>query len=210
VAAAIAAQGHAASFLPLDVTDEAACARAADTIAKAHGALDILINNAGIGHVGTIETTAGADLDRLYSVNVRGIFNVSKAFIGPMRARKSGVIVNTASIAGLLALKDRLAYVTTKFAAVGITKAMAMDHALEGIRVNCVCPGRVETPWIAERLKSYPDPEAAYREMASSQANGRMGRPEEIAAAVLYLASDEASFVTGCAFAIDGGLSAGK
>jgi NAD(P)-dependent dehydrogenase (short-subunit alcohol dehydrogenase family) len=210
VAAAITAKGLAASFLALDVTDEDACARAANTVIVEHGTLDILVNNAGVGHVGTIETTAGEDLDRLYAVNVRGIFNVSKAFIGPMRARKAGVIVNTASIAGLVALRDRLAYVTTKFAAVGMTKAMAMDHALEGIRVNCVCPGRVETPWIAERLKSYPDPEAAYREMASSQAIGRMGKPEEIAAAVLYLASDEAAFVTGCAFAIDGGLSAGK
>jgi 2-keto-3-deoxy-L-fuconate dehydrogenase len=98
----------------------------------------------------------------------------------------------------------------SKFAVVGLTKSMALDHAMEGIRVNCICPGRVETPFVAARLREYPDPERAYREMAATQAIGRMGRPEEIAAAALYLASDEASFVTGCAFAIDGGWSAGR
>jgi 2-keto-3-deoxy-L-fuconate dehydrogenase len=149
-------------------------------------------------------------MDRLYNVNVRGVFNVTKAFIGQMIARKAGVIVNMASIGGVLGIRDRLAYVTTKSAVVGLTKAMAMDHATEGIRVNCVCPGRVETPFVKARLKEYPDPEAAYREMAGSQAIGRMGRPDEIAAAVLYLASDEAAFVTGTALLIDGGWSMGK
>ena len=98
----------------------------------------------------------------------------------------------------------------TKFAVVGITKAMALDHALEGIRVNCICPGRVETPFVAARLKEYPDPQKAYQEMAATQALGRMGKPDEIAAAALYLASDEAAFVTGTEFLIDGGWSAGK
>jgi NAD(P)-dependent dehydrogenase (short-subunit alcohol dehydrogenase family) len=100
---------------------------------------------------------------------------------------------------------DRLAYCTTKFAVVGLTKSMALDHATSGIRVNCVCPGRVETAFVAARLREYADPAQAYQQMASSQAVGRMGRPEEIAAAVLYLASDEAAFVTGSAFMIDGG-----
>lgn len=210
VAGAINAEHGKADFLPLDVTNEADCAHAADTVARAHGALDILVNNAGIGHVGTIRTTTGADLDRLYAVNVRGVFNASKAFIGHMLARRAGVIVNIASIGGVLGIRDRLAYVTTKSAVVGLTKTMAMDHAAEGIRVNCVCPGRVETPFVKARLREYPDPDAAYREMSSSQALGRMGKPEEIAAAVLYLASDEAAFVTGTAFLIDGGWSMGK
>jgi NAD(P)-dependent dehydrogenase (short-subunit alcohol dehydrogenase family) len=142
-------------------------------------------------------------------VNVRGVFNVSQAFVGPMLARRAGNIINTASIAGIVGIKDRLAYATTKFAVVGLTKCMALDHAKDGLRVNCVCPGRVETPFVKARLREYADPEAAYREMAASQAIGRMGTPEEIAAAVLYLASDEAAFVTGSAFVIDGGLSAG-
>jgi NAD(P)-dependent dehydrogenase (short-subunit alcohol dehydrogenase family) len=130
---------------------------------------------------------------------------VSKAAIGGMIARRAGVIINTASVAGTVAVRDRLAYTVTKFAVVGLTKAMALDHAKDGIRVNCLCPGRVETPFVMARLKEYPDPDAAYREMAATQGVGRMGRPEEIAAAALYLASDEAAFVTGSALMIDGG-----
>jgi 2-keto-3-deoxy-L-fuconate dehydrogenase len=210
VADALGARGAQATFVELDVASEADCARAADTIQRAHGAVDILVNNAGIGHVGTVLTTSGADLDRLYAVNVRGVFNVTKAFIGAMLERQRGVVVNMASIGGVLGIRDRLAYCTTKTAVVGLTKAMAMDHATEGIRINCVCPGRVETPFVSARLREYPDPEAAYREMSSSQAIGRMGRPEEIAAAVLYLASDEAAFITGTALLIDGGWSMGK
>ena len=201
--------GGSAAFVALDVTDEDACARAADLARREHDGLDILVNNAGIGHVGTIETTTGVDLDRLYAVNVRGVFNVTKACIGDMLARRTGAIVNVASIGGILGIKDRLAYCTTKFAVVGLTKSLAIDHALQGIRVNCVCPGRVETPFVKARLREYPNPEEAYRQMASTQAVGRMGTPEEIAAAVLYLASDEAKFVTGSALIIDGGWSAG-
>ena len=210
VAEAIRAEGGTAEFIELDVTDEPAIAALAGRIDSQHGALDILVNNAGIGHVGTVVTTAAADLDRLYAVNVRGVFLISKAFISGMIARKSGVIVNMASIGGVLGIRDRLAYVTTKTAVVGLTKAMAMDHAADRIRVNCVCPGRVETPFVKARLKEYPDPEAAYREMAGTQAIGRMGKPEEIAAAVLYLSSDEAAFITGTPFLIDGGWSMGK
>ena len=210
VAEAIGSDNGRAEFVELDVTDEAAIASLASRIGTTHGALDILVNNAGIGHVGTALTTSGADMDRLYAVNVRGVFNASKAFLPGMLARKSGAIVNIASIGGILGIRDRLAYVTTKTAVVGLTKAMAMDHAAEGIRVNCVCPGRVETPFVKARLKEYPDPDAAYREMAGTQALGRMGRPEEIAAAVLYLASDEAAFITGTPLLIDGGWSMGK
>jgi NAD(P)-dependent dehydrogenase (short-subunit alcohol dehydrogenase family) len=125
-----------------------------------------------------------------------------------MLERRSGAIVNMASVGGLLGIKDRLAYCTTKFAVVGLTKSMALDHADAGVRVNCICPARVETPWVAARIKEYPDPEKAYREMAATQSVGRMGRPEEIAAAALYLASDEAAFVTGSALVIDGGWKA--
>jgi 2-keto-3-deoxy-L-fuconate dehydrogenase len=210
VADAIRSRDGRGTFVALDVTSEADCARAADTVYQAHGALDILVNNAGIGHVGTVVTTAGADFDRLYTVNVRGVFNVTKAFIDGMLTRRYGVIVNMASIGGVLGIRDRLAYCTTKTAVVGLTKAMAMDHATDGIRINCVCPGRVETPFVSARLREYPDPEAAHREMSSTQAIGRMGRPDEIAAAVLYLASDEAAFITGTALLIDGGWSMGK
>ncbi|MEO7190823.1 MAG: glucose 1-dehydrogenase [Vicinamibacterales bacterium] len=210
VADALRQQGAHAEVITLDVASETDCARAAEQVAEAGHVLDILVNNAGIGHVGTIEQTTADDLDRLYAVNVRGVFNVSKAFIPSMLARRAGVIVNTASIGGILGIRDRLAYCTTKFAVVGLTKAMALDHAASGIRINCVCPGRVETPFVTARLQEYADPAAAAREMAATQALGRMGRPDEVAAAVLYLASDEAAFVTGTAFILDGGWSAGK
>ena len=195
-----------AQYHPLDVTDEAACIAAAARV----GDVDILVNNAGVGHVGTILQAAGSDLDRLYAVNVRGVFNVSKAFIGGMLERRKGSIVNIASIGGIVGIRDRLAYCTTKFAVVGLTKSMALDHAIDGVRVNCICPARVETPFVSARLKEYADPEAAYREMTETQPVGRMGRPDEIAAAVLYLASDEATFITGSALIIDGGWSAGR
>jgi NAD(P)-dependent dehydrogenase (short-subunit alcohol dehydrogenase family) len=127
-----------------------------------------------------------------------------------MIARNYGVIVNTSSIGGIVAVKDRIAYCMTKFAIVGFTKCLALDHAMQGIRANAICPGRVETPFVKARIAEYPDPEKAYREMAATQAVGRMATPEEIAAAALYLASDEAAFVTGTALEIDGGFSVGK
>jgi 2-keto-3-deoxy-L-fuconate dehydrogenase len=210
VVTGIRARGGHSEVLRLDVRDEQSCRHAAGAVVGMAGRLDILVNNAGVGHVGTMLQTEGADLDRLYAVNVRGVFNVTKACLPEMLARRAGVIINLASIGGLVGIRDRIAYCTSKFAVVGLTKSMALDHALDGLRVNCICPGRVETPFVTARLREYPDPERAYREMAGSQAIGRMGRPEEIAAAALYLASDEASFITGCALAIDGGWSAGK
>lgn len=201
--------GGQAGFVLLDIAREDDCQRVAAEVLRTHGRLDVLVNNAGIGHVGTILQTEGQDLDRLYAVNVRGAFNLCKAFLPAMLERNSGNIINLASIGGVVGIKDRLAYCTTKFALVGLTKCLALDHAQDGVRVNCICPGRVETPFVSARLKEYPDPEKAYREMASTQAIGRMGKPEEIAAAALYLASDEAAFVTGTAHLTDGGWSAG-
>jgi len=124
-----------------------------------------------------------------------------------MIERKRGVVVNMASIGGVVAIADRLAYCTTKFAVVGFTKCLALDHAKDGIRAIAVCPGRVETPFVKKRIAEYPDPAKAYAEMSATQALGRMATPQEVAASVLYLASDEASFVTGTAFEIDGGFS---
>jgi NAD(P)-dependent dehydrogenase (short-subunit alcohol dehydrogenase family) len=193
-------------FISLDVTSETACAQTVQTV----GALDILANVAGLGHVGTLLNTAATDLDKLYAVNVRGIFNCCKAFVPAMLERKSGSVINMASIGGIVAVRERLAYTTTKFAVVGLTKALALDHSHTSVRFNCICPGRVETPFVLARLKEYPDPQAAYRDMASTQLNGRMARPEEVAAAALYLAADESAMVTGSALMLDGGWSAGK
>jgi 2-keto-3-deoxy-L-fuconate dehydrogenase len=193
-------------FVLLDVASDGACAQAAEMA----GELDILANIAGIGHVGTLTGTIAADLDRLYTVNVRGVFNCCKAFASGMLTRKSGSVINMASIGGIVAVRERLAYTTTKFAVVGLTKALALDHSHTGVRFNCICPGRVETPFVMARLMEYPDPQAAYRDMASTQLNGRMARPEEVAAAALYLAADESAMVTGSSLVIDGGWSTGK
>jgi len=208
--AQIKSAGGRADSMQVDVSDELSVQRVAEKFYAAHPHLDILVNNAGIGHVGTITQTTAADLDRLHGVNVRGVFSMTKAFLPRMLERKTGNIINLASIGGVVGIRDRLAYCTTKFAVVGLTKSMALDHAAEGIRVNCICPGRVETPFVSARLKEYPDPEKAYREMSATQALGRMAKPDEIAHAALYLASDESSFITGTAFLIDGGWSAGK
>jgi NAD(P)-dependent dehydrogenase (short-subunit alcohol dehydrogenase family) len=205
----VAAKNHAL-FLPIDLSDAVSCHEAAEIVHEEWQRLDILVNNAGIGHVGTILETSSDDLERLYKVNVRGAFDLTKAFIPKMIERNYGVIVNISSIGGIVAVKHRLAYCMTKFAIVGFTKCLALDHALQGIRANAICPGRVETPFVKARIAEYPDPEKAYREMAATQAVGRMATPEEIAAAVLYLASDEAAFVTGTALEIDGGFSVGK
>ena len=190
----------------LDVSSEADCAKAASVI----GSVDILVNNAGIGHVGTLFNTTAADLDRLYAVNVRGVFNGCKAFVPAMLKRKSGSVINMSSIAGVAGLRDRLAYCASKFAAVGLTKSLALDHSHTGVRFNAICPGRVETPFVTARVKEYPDPEAAYREMCATQLTGRMVRPAEVAAAALYLAADESAMVTGSTLMIDGGWGAGK
>jgi len=203
-------EGFKASSHGLDVTEDGACQSMVGDFHDHHGKVDVLVNNAGIGHVGTLLQTEGADLDRMYATNVRGVFNMIKASLPDMIEAGQGNIINLASIGGVVAVRDRLAYCTTKFAVVGLTKCVALDHAKEGIRCNCICPGRVETPFVTARLKEYPDSEKAYQEMASTQALGRMAKPEEIAAAALYLASDASAFITGTDFVIDGGWSAGK
>jgi 2-keto-3-deoxy-L-fuconate dehydrogenase len=201
----IRSAGGQADSLLLDVTQDAAFAAALERVPR----VDVLVANAGIGHVGTVLTTAVADLERLLAVNTVGVFRTLKTWLPGMVERRTGSVVVMASTAGLEGLVDRFAYTTSKHAVVGITRCAALDLAQTGVRVNCLCPGRVETPFVRARLQEYPDPAAAYREMSSTQAMGRMGKPEEIAAAALFLASDEASFVTGSALSVDGGWTAG-
>ncbi|MEZ4825321.1 MAG: SDR family oxidoreductase [Bacteroidia bacterium] len=205
----IVQEGGRAKFIQLNVADAAASQTVAETVLQESTHLDILVNNAGIGFVGTMLETSVDDLDRLYQVNVRGVFNLCKAFLPSMIARKEGNIINIASIGGIQAVLERMAYCTTKFAVVGITKSLAIDHARQGIRVNAICPGRVETPFVKMRLQEYPDPEKAYQEMSATQPLGRMARPEEVAGVALFLASEAASFVTGSCQMVDGGWSAG-
>jgi 2-keto-3-deoxy-L-fuconate dehydrogenase len=206
VAAEIRAGGGEAQFTALDVSDGVAVSDWATSIPLP----DIMVNNAGIGHVGDLLATTADDLDRMLAINVRGPFNFCRAFVPDMLTRGSGSIINLASIAGIVAVRDRLAYTTSKFAVVGLTKAMALDHSQTGVRFNAICPGRVETPFVKARIAEYPDPAEAYRQMASTQLNGRLAQPAEIAAAALYLASDAAAMVTGSTLMVDGGWSAGK
>jgi 2-keto-3-deoxy-L-fuconate dehydrogenase len=211
VADAIRRRGKSAEFIRTDIANEDDCKKcAAGVLDDNEGRCDVLVNNAGVGSVGTVLTTTAADLDRLYAVNVRGTMFMCQAFLPAMIGARAGSIINLASIGGVVAVRDRFAYCATKFAIVGMTKCMALDHATTQVRVNCICPGRVETPWVQQRLAEYPDPAKAYEDMRSTQALGRMGTPSEIAGAAVYLASDESAFVTGSEFIIDGGWSAGK
>jgi len=202
----IRAEAGRAEFAQIDVSDP----ESVQAFAGRVPALDVLVNNAGVGHVGNLLDTTAADLDRLLAVNVRGPFNLCKVFVPAMLERGSGSVINIASVGGIVAVRDRLAYTASKHAVVGLTKALALDHSHTGVRFNSICPGRVETPFVKSRIAEYPDPEKAYREMASTQLTGRMARPEEIAAAALYLAADASAMVTGSNLMIDGGWTAGK
>jgi NAD(P)-dependent dehydrogenase (short-subunit alcohol dehydrogenase family) len=202
--------GGSARAFKLDLTNPADITAA---VAAANGPLDILVNNAGVGCVGTILQTTPAEFDRLLAVNVRGTFAVTQAFLPTMLARGRGSVINVASVAGVIAVRDRFAYTTTKFAIVGMTKSLALDHSHAGVRINAICPGRVETPWVQKRLAEYADlgdRAAAKREMSATQLAGRMATPREIAAAALYLAADESTMITGSTLMIDSGWSAGK
>lgn len=170
--------------------------------------IDILINNAGIAHVGNLENTTEADLDRLYQVNVKGVYNAMAATIPAMKARKSGVIINMASVASSVGIADRFAYSMTKGAVLTMTYSVAKDYINDGIRCNCIAPGRVHTPFVDNFLdKNYADNrDEMFDKLSKSQPIGRMGQADEIAGLVAYLCSDEASFITGSNFPIDGGF----
>jgi meso-butanediol dehydrogenase/(S,S)-butanediol dehydrogenase/diacetyl reductase len=206
VAEEIVAGGRRAEPVELDVADPDSVAGLAALI---QSPLEILVNNAGIGASGTIADTDDETWRRLFSVNVDGVFRCTRAVLPGMLRRGKGSVVNVASVAGLVGLTDRFAYCATKASVVGMTKAMALDFASSGVRFNCVCPGTVHTPWVESFATASGNPVEFRREMAARQPVGRMGESEEIAAAVAYLGSDEAAFMTGSCLVIDGGLSAG-
>lgn len=207
-AEAIRASGGAATDRRCDVGDLAEVLQAFDAIQAEWRRVDILVNNAGIAHVGTIEATTPDDLDRLYRVNVRGAYLCARAAIEIMLHHGGGVILNMGSIASLVGVADRFAYSVSKGAILTMTKSIAIDYVKRNIRCNCICPARIHTPFVDGYLRAnYPGREQEMlRTLSEYQPVGRMGRPDEVAALALYLCSDEAAFVTGQAYPIDGGV----
>jgi NAD(P)-dependent dehydrogenase (short-subunit alcohol dehydrogenase family) len=208
---AIQDEGGVAMWARADVTVPEDAKRAADAVAAWHGRLDILFNNAGISHVGVLHEVPEAEWDRVIAVNVRGVYLMAKYAVPHMLARGQGCIINMSSGAALFGLERRAAYSASKGAVLALTRAMAVDYAPHRIRVNALCPGTVYTPFVERYLQTaYADPAAALERLKERQLAGRLGRPEEIAAAALYLASDDAEFVTGAPFIIDGGMTGGR
>ncbi len=180
----------------------------ASEIASDFGGYELLANIAGIGVAATLLETSTADWDRTMNVNVRAMFHTCKAVLPSMLEAGHGLIVNVSSIAGVVGLKNRLAYCTSKHAVIGLTRAIAADYAHLGIRANAICPGTVETEWIGKILANADDPDATRKQMELRQLDGRMGTPEEVAAGIAFMVSEEGRFVNGAAFMMDGGVTA--
>jgi meso-butanediol dehydrogenase / (S,S)-butanediol dehydrogenase / diacetyl reductase len=192
-----------------DVTKAGDTERAVRETVERFGQLNVLVNNAGALHVSSIEGIPEQEWDRLMLVNLKGPFLMSRAALPEFRKAGGGAIVNIGSVLGLVAMKNRAAYCTSKGGVVMLTKAMALDHAHEGVRVNCICPAVVETPLVRELFGAGVEGEVARKARIAQIPAGRIGRPEDVAEMAVYLASKESSWVTGVAIPLDGGLSAG-
>ncbi len=199
--------GNKAIFNRCDVSNQAEVKKIISTIVEKNGTIDILVNNAGIAHIGNAETTAEEDFDRLLKVNVKGVYNCLHESL-PFMKQKGGSIVNMASVVASVGIPDRFAYSTTKGAIAAMTMSVAKDYLSYQIRCNSISPGRVHTPFVDGFIsKNYPGKEKEmFEKLSKTQPIGRMGQPEEIAHLALYLCSDEASFITGCDYPIDGGF----
>ena len=179
-----------------------------DQAIAAFGRIDILCNNAGIGSTTDVVECEPDEWDRVMTVNVKSVYLGCKYAIPHMLAQGSGVIVNTASVAGMVGLPKRASYSASKGAVIALTRQVAVEYVEQGIRVNCLCPGTVDSPWVGRLLQQADDPVAARQALVARQPLGRLGTPDEIAAAALYLVSDDAAFITGTGLVIDGGLTA--
>jgi NAD(P)-dependent dehydrogenase (short-subunit alcohol dehydrogenase family) len=200
--------GAPALVLPADVSNQSEVDRVVERTATEFGGLNILLNNAGVLHIGTAEQITEAQWDETFNINVRGLWLLSRFVLPLMRKAGGGSIINMASVLGINGARGRAAYASSKGAVVLLTKCMAIDHGHENIRVNAICPSFVETDLTAGVLSKAADPEAVRRDRTASHPIGRLGRPEDIAGLAVYLASDDSSWVTGAAFPVDGGYLA--
>ena len=211
-AEAVAAEGSAAgaTMLPtmMDVSRDDDAQRVVHQTVEAFGRLDVLVNNAGYGFAGTVVDTDEGAWDDLMAVNVRGVYLCSKHAIPAMAKNGGGAIVNTASVVAAVGIRNRAAYCASKGAVAALTRAIAIDHVAEGIRCNAVAPGTIDTPYFDEILRKSPVAADSRRALEARQLLGRLGTPEEIAAGILFLASDESRFATGTILTIDGGMTA--
>ncbi|MBT1687347.1 SDR family NAD(P)-dependent oxidoreductase [Dawidia soli] len=204
----IKAAGGKATALTANVADQRQVKDALATVAQQAGRIDILVNSAGISHIGRLDNTPEEDFDRVFQVNVKGVYNTMLGAVTHMRQQGSGVILNLASIASSVGLPDRFAYSMSKGAVLTMTLSVAKDYLKDNIRCNCISPARVHTAFVDNFLaKNYPGQEQEmFEKLSKTQPIGRMGTPEEVATLALYLCSDESSFVTGCDYPIDGGF----
>jgi NAD(P)-dependent dehydrogenase (short-subunit alcohol dehydrogenase family) len=203
-----AALGGSAVAVEVDVSSNASVARMVGDTVERFGRLDVLVNNAGYGIKGTVIETEEDDWNRLMAVNVNGVFFGCKHAIAQMQRQGGGVIVNTASVVATVGIRDRAAYCASKGAVAALTRAMALDHVADNIRVNAVAPGTIDSPYFQDMFAKSPRAAELRRELESRQAMDRLGQPEEIANGMLFLASDESSFMTGAVLTIDGGWTA--
>jgi NAD(P)-dependent dehydrogenase (short-subunit alcohol dehydrogenase family) len=203
----IVSDGGTAEAHACDVGDQEQVVARFQQLAE-RGRISILVNNAGISHIGTVETTTEEDFDRVLRVNVKGFYNCAKACVGPMKAGGGGVILNMASIAGTAGLAERFAYATSKGAVIAMTYSLARDYVASNIRCNCISPARIHTAFVDGFLrKNYPGREAeVFERLSRAQPVGRMGEPEEVASLALFLCSEEAAFITGVDYPLDGGF----
>lgn len=196
------------SFIKIDVTDKLATSKLPDEIYKLYGLTDILVNNAGIHITGDVESTSFTDWKRIMSVNINGVFLMTKSILKHMKEKGKGTIINIASEAGIDAFKNQVAYNVSKAAVIQLTKSLAIDFAENNIRANVVCPGTTMTPLVEKLLQKSDDPDKTKKELEEVRPLNRLGKPDEIAQAVLCLASNELEFATGTVFSIDGGYTA--
>jgi NAD(P)-dependent dehydrogenase (short-subunit alcohol dehydrogenase family) len=200
--------GNSALVLPADVSIQQEIDRVVEQSVSEFGGLNVLVNNAGVLHIGTAEQITESQWDETFNVNVRGVWLLSRAVLPHLRQAGGGSIINIASVLGINGARNRASYAPSKGAMVLLTKCMAIDHGPENIRVNAICPSFVETDLTAEVISKAPNPAAVRKERTAAHPIGRLGQPEDIAGLAVYLASDESSWVTGAAFPVDGGYLA--